>query len=129
MPEFPVGGVIAGATVRPVSDDVRAAYDAPFPDESYKAGARMFPVLVPTEPDLEEARNNQAAWKVLAQYERPFLTLFGDGDPVTAGAEKVFQAKVPGAADQPHKIIREAGHFIQEDAGEELADELVKWLL
>jgi haloalkane dehalogenase len=129
VPEFPAGGIVAGGTVRPVPDEVRAAYDAPFPDESYKAGARKFPLLVPTEPDLEEAQNNQAAWKVLVQYERPFLTLFADGDPITAGAEKVLQAKIPGAADQPHKIIRDAGHFIQEDAGEELADELIKWLL
>jgi haloalkane dehalogenase len=129
VPEFPVGGIIAGATVRPVSAEVRAAYDAPFPDETYKAGARRFPLLVPTEPDLEEAQNNRAAWKVLAQYERPFLTLFGDGDPITAGAEKALQARIPGAVDQPHKIIRDAGHFIQEDAGEELADELIEWLL
>jgi haloalkane dehalogenase len=129
VPEFPVGGIIAGATVRPISDEVRAAYDAPFPGESYKAGARKFPLLVPIEPDLEEAQNNQAAWKVLAQYERQFLTLFADGDPITAGAEKVLQANIPGAANQPHKIIRDAGHFIQEDAGEELADELIKWLL
>jgi haloalkane dehalogenase len=129
VPEFPTGGIIVGGTVRPVPAEVRAAYDAPFPDESYKAGARKFPLLVPTEPDLEEAQNNQAAWKVLAQYGRPFLTLFADGDPVTAGAEKILQARIPGAADQPHKIIRDAGHFIQEDAGEELADELIKWLL
>jgi haloalkane dehalogenase len=128
VPEFPAGGIIARATVRPVSTEVRAAYDAPFPDESYKAGARKFPLLVPVEPDLEEAQNNQAAWKVLAQYERPFLTLFGDGDPITAGAEKILQSRIPGATDQPHKIIRDAGHFIQEDAGEELADELVEWL-
>jgi haloalkane dehalogenase len=129
VPEFPAGGIIAGATARPVSAEVRAAYDAPFPDESYKAGARRFPLLVPIEPEFEEAQHNQAAWKVLAQYARPFLTLFGDGDPITAGAEKVLQARIPGAAGQPHKIIRDAGHFIQEDAGEELADELIKWLL
>jgi haloalkane dehalogenase len=129
VPEFPAGGIIAGGTVRPVPDEVRAAYDAPFPNESYKAGARKFPLLVPTEPDLEEAQNNQAAWKVLAQYGRPFLTLFADGDPIMAGAEKILQASILGAADQPHKIIRDAGHFIQEDAGEELADELIKWLL
>jgi haloalkane dehalogenase len=128
VPEFSVGGIIAGATVRPLADAVRAAYDAPFPDERYKEGARQFPLLVPTEPELEEARNNRAAWKVLARYERPFLTLFADGDPITAGAEKVFQAQIPGAARQPHKIIRETGHFIQEDAGEELADELIAWL-
>ncbi len=128
VPEFPVGGIIAGATARPLADAVRAAYDAPFPDERHKAGARQFPLLVPTEPDLQEARNNREAWKMLARYERPFLTLFGDGDPVTAGAEKVFQARIPGAARQPHKIVRDAGHFIQEDAGEELVDELIEWL-
>ena len=127
--EFPVGTIIRKGCVRPVPDEVRAAYDAPFPDESYKAGARVFPILVPTEPTLEEALNNQAAWKVLADYERPFLTLFADGDPIMAGAEKILQARIPGAAGQPHKIIRDAGHFIQEDAGEELADELIQWLL
>jgi haloalkane dehalogenase len=129
VPELPVGMVVSRGCSRPMPDDVCAAYDAPFPDESYKAGARKFPLLVPIEPDLEEAQNNQAAWKVLAQYERQFLTLFADGDPITAGAEKVLQANIPGAANQPHKIIRDAGHFIQEDAGEELADELIKWLL
>jgi haloalkane dehalogenase len=134
-PELPVGKLVSPGCVRPVPDEVLAAYDAPFPDESYKAGARVFPLLVPIEPTVAEALNNQAAWKVLAEYERPFLTLFADGDsitagdPITAGAEKALQARIPGAADQPHKIIRDAGHFIQEDAGEELADELIKWLL
>jgi len=129
VPEFPVGMIVSKGCVRPVPDEARAAYDAPFPDESYKAGARVFPTLVPTEPTLEEALNNQAAWKALVDYRRPFLTLFADGDPITAGAEKILQVSIPGAADQPHKIIRDAGHFIQEDAGEELADELIKWLL
>jgi len=128
VPEFPVGGIIAGATARPIADEVRAAYDAPFPDERYKAGARRFPLLVPITSELEEARNNQAAWKVLAKYERPFLTLFADGDPITAGADKILQSRISGAAGQPHKIIRNTGHFIQEDAGEELADELIEWL-
>jgi len=129
VPEFPTGKIISGGCVRPVSDEVCAAYDAPFPDESYKAGARMFPLLVPTDPTLEEARNNQSAWQVLDKYERPFLTLFADGDPIMAGADKILQRRIPGAAGQPHKIIRNAGHFIQEDAGEELADELIKWLI
>ena len=128
VPELPVGVIVSKGCIRAVPDDVRAAYDAPFPDESYKAGARIFPTLVPTEPALEEALNNRAAWKVLADYRRPFLTLFADGDPIMAGAEKIFQAKIPGAADQPHKIIGDTGHFIQEDAGEELAGELIKWL-
>jgi len=129
VPELPVGAIISKGCARPVPDEVRAAYDAPFPDESYKAGARVFPALVPCEPTDAEAVNNQAAWKVLKEYRRPFLTLFADGDPIMAGAEKILQASIPGAADQPHKIIRDAAHFIQEDAGEELADELIKWLL
>jgi haloalkane dehalogenase len=129
VPELPVGKIISGGCVRPVPDEVLAAYDAPFPHESYKAGARVFPLLVPIEPAAEEALNNLAAWKVLAEYKRPFLTLFADGDPIMAGADKVFQAKIPGTVGQPHKIIRNAGHFVQEDAGEELADELIKWLL
>jgi haloalkane dehalogenase len=129
VPELPVGKIIGMGCVRPVPDEVLAAYDAPFPDESYKAGARVFPLLVPIEPTAEEALNNLAAWKVLAEYKRPFLTLFADGDPIMAGADKILQARIPGAAGQPHKTIRNAGHFIQEDAGEELADELIKWLL
>jgi len=126
--ELPVGLIVSRGCVRPVPDDVRAAYDAPFPDESHKAGARVFPILVPSEPTDEEAVNNRAAWKVLADYRRPFLTLFADGDPIMAGAEKILQASIPGATEQPHQIIRDAGHFIQEDAGEELAESLIKWL-
>ena len=129
VPELPVGMIVSKGCARPMPDEVRAAYEAPFPDESYKAGARIFPVLVPSEPTEEEALNNQAAWKVLTDYRKPFLTLFADGDPIMAGAEKILQASIPGAAGQPHKIISDAGHFIQEDAGEELADALIKWLL
>jgi haloalkane dehalogenase len=129
VPELPIGKIINMGCVRPVPDDVLAAYDAPFPDESYKAGARVFPLLVPVEATAEEALNNLAAWKVLAEYKRPFLTLFGDGDLITTGADEILRARIPGTAGQPHKIIRDAGHFIQEDAGEELADELIKWLL
>ena len=129
VPELPVGTIISKGCARPMPDEVRAAYEAPFPDESYKAGARIFPVLVPSEATEEEALNNQAAWKVLTDYRQPFLTLFADGDPIMAGAEKILQASIPGAAGQPHKIISDAGHFIQEDAGEELADALIKWLL
>jgi haloalkane dehalogenase len=128
VPELPVGKIIGMGCVRPVPAEVLAAYDAPFPDESYKAGARVFPLLVPIEPTDEEALNNRSAWKVLAEYDRPFLTLFADGDPIMAGADKILRANIPGAADQPHKIIRNAGHFIQEDAGEELAEALIQWL-
>jgi haloalkane dehalogenase len=128
VPVFPAGGIIQGGTARGISADARAAYDAPYPDESYKAGARAFPLLVPTEPDAPGAAENRQAWKSLAHFERPFLTLFGDSDPVTAGGDKAMQAMIPGTAGQPHRTIARAGHFIQEDAGEELASEIIRFM-
>ena len=126
VPVFPTGGIIQGGTARGISDAVRAGYDAPYPDESFKAGARAFPPLVPVSLDDPAAPANKAAWQVLERFDRPFLTLFGDSDPVTAGADRLLQARIPGAAGQPHRTIVRAGHFIQEDAGEELAYEIAK---
>ncbi|HWU87231.1 MAG TPA: haloalkane dehalogenase [Kofleriaceae bacterium] len=121
-PEFPVGKIVAGGCARPVAPEVVAAYDAPFPDERYKAGARQFPVLVPATPDDPASAPNRAAWERLRAYARPFLTAFGDSDPITRGADARLQAAIPGAAGQPHTTVARGGHFIQEDAGEELAD-------
>jgi haloalkane dehalogenase len=121
VPELPVGGIIKGGTARPISAEVRAAYDAPFPDERYKAGARQFPLLVPTRPDDPAAAPNRAAWERLRAFDRPFLTAFADSDAVTRGADLIFQAQIPGCRGQPHVTIADAGHFVQEDAGEELA--------
>lgn len=112
---FPAGAIINGATLRELSADEIAAYDAPFPDESYKSGARIFPMLVPVCPDQPSVAENIAAWKVLETLGTPVLTCFSDKDPVTAGGEKIFIAKMPGAAGQPHAIIADAGHFLQED--------------
>ena len=98
-----------------------AAYDAPFPDDSYKAGARIFPSLVPTSPDDPAAADNEAAWEVLGRFDRPFLLAFSDSDPITGGGDAPFRAKVPGAAGQPHTTIEGAGHFLQEERGAELA--------
>ncbi|HCW01338.1 MAG TPA: haloalkane dehalogenase, partial [Acidimicrobiaceae bacterium] len=109
-------------------DEVIAAYDAPFPDDSYKAGARIFPSLVPTNSDDPEASANKAAWKVLEQFERPFLVAFSDLDPVTKGGETPFLARVPGAQGQPHTTIEGAGHFLQEDQGPLLAALLVDFM-
>ncbi len=120
-PEFPIGGVISRGCARPVSAAVIAAYDAPFPDERYKAGARVFPTLVPASPDDPASGANRAAWEQLRKFTRPFLTAFGDSDPITRGADRVLQASIPGAEGQPHVTIAKAGHFVQEDAGEELA--------
>jgi len=120
-PDFPVGTIVNGGCVTDLSPDVIAAYDAPFPDESYKEGARQFPMLVPTSPDDPAAGPNREAWDVLRHWTKPFLCAFSDQDPITRGADRVLRAEIPGCADQPHTVIDGAGHFLQEDRGEELA--------
>jgi haloalkane dehalogenase len=119
---FPVGGIINGGCATDLAPDVIAAYDAPFPDDSYKAGARIFPTLVPTSPDDPATPDNEAAWAVLSQFEKPWLCAFSDSDPITKGTESVFMERVPGAAGQPHTTIEGGGHFLQEDRGPELAE-------
>ncbi|HAS45204.1 MAG TPA: haloalkane dehalogenase [Microscillaceae bacterium] len=121
VPEFPVGGIIQRATTTQLSDDIVAAYNAPYPDETYKAGARIFPALVPDSSDNVESEANRNAWKVLNQWKKPFLTCFGDSDPITKGADLFFQKMIPGAKGQAHTTVAGGGHFIQEDRGEELA--------
>ena len=121
VPEFPVGGVLDMGTVTELDPAVLAAYEAPFPEESYKAGARALPSIVPTDPDDPEASRNRAAWKVLAALDVPVLCAFGDSDPITGGAAKYMREGFKGAQGQPHCTIKQAGHFIQEDRGEELA--------
>jgi haloalkane dehalogenase len=125
---FPVGAIVNGGCVTDLAPEVVAAYDAPFPDESYKEGARQFPVLVPTRPDDPASAANRAAWGVLEQYDRPFLTAFSDRDPITAGADRVLRERIPGAAGQPHTTIEGGGHFLQEDRGEELARVVVEFV-
>jgi haloalkane dehalogenase len=120
-PVFPVGMIINGGTVSELSEEVIAAYDAPFPDETYKAGARQFPKLVPTSPDDPASEDNRNAWKVLEAFTKPVLTAFSDSDPITKGGHRVFQERVPGAQGQPHTTIEGGGHFLQEDQGPQLA--------
>lgn len=126
VPEFPVGKIVDGGCTTSLSDEVIAGYDAPFPDESYKEGARQFPLLVPNDPNDPAAPANRAAWGVLHEWRKPFLCAFSDQDPITAGADKVFRAEVPGAAGQAHTTIEGGGHFLQEDRGEELAKVVVQ---
>ena len=121
-PKFNVGRIVEGGCARkPLPPEVVAAYDAPFPDDTFKAGARIFPTLVPISLDDPSSKANLAAWKVLEQFDKPVLTAFGDADPVTKGGDRGFQQRVPGTRGQPHTTITNAGHFLQEDAGEELA--------
>lgn len=120
-PTFPVGAIVAGGCLTDPPPEVVAAYDAPFPDDAYTAGARVFPTLVPTSPDDPAAAANTAAWETLAGFDRPFLTAFSDGDPITRGGNAVFERTVPGAKGRDHVTIEGGGHFLQEDKGPELA--------
>jgi haloalkane dehalogenase len=120
VPQFPVGFIVNGGTTRDLTPAEIAAYDAPFPDESYKEGARQFPTLVPITPEHPSVAENRAAWEVLERFDKPVLTAFGDQDAVTRGGEKAFIERVPGARGQPHRIIAGGGHFLQEDAPDEL---------
>ncbi len=120
LPVFPVSRIVAGGCQRELSDAEADAYDAPFPTEAYKAGARVFPSLVPTRPDDPASDDNRRAWKALEAWDKPFLTAFSDGDPITAGGHRVFHKLVPGARGQEHVTIESAGHFLQEDAPDAL---------
>lgn len=125
---FPVGKIVNGGCTSDLSDEVIAAYDAPFPHEAYKEGARQFPTLVPITPDNPETENNKQGWQTLSQWDGAVLTLFSDSDPITKGGEQYIQKMMPGAKDQPHEIIMDGGHFVQEDQGEVLAEKIVSWL-
>jgi haloalkane dehalogenase len=128
VPELPVGRIVRGGCVSDVAPEVVAAYDAPFPDESYKEGARQFPLLVPTRPDDPAADANRRAWTVLERFDKPFLCAYSDSDPITHGADQLFVARVPGAAGQDHVTIEGGGHFLQEDRGPELAAVVVDFV-
>ena len=126
--DFPVGQIAQSVTVTELPPEVVAAYDAPFPDESFKAGPRQFPAIIPTSPSDPGALHNRKVWKVLERFEKPFLTAFSDQDPTTVAWAEVFRRRVPGARGQPHITIRGAGHFLQEDKGEELAGHVVDFI-
>lgn len=120
-PVFPIGGIVNGGCTTDLAPEVIAAYDAPFPDDTYKAGARIFPSLVPSMPDDPASADNAAAWEVFARWEKPWLCTFSDSDPVTKGGDGIFLRTVPGTQGQPHVTIQGGGHFLQEDKGPELA--------
>lgn len=126
VPKFPVGWLVSKGTVRRLTAAEKAAYDAPFPDERYKAGVRQFPLLVPITDAHASGAECKAAWQVLSQFDKPFLTAFSDRDPITRGGDRIFQERIPGAKGQPHTTIRHAGHFLQEDQPARLV-ELIDW--
>ena len=124
-PVFPIGQLLQSATTTELTEKEVAAYDAPFLDETFKEGARIFPSLVPTSADDPAAQDNVAAWKVLKQWDKPFICCFSDSDPVTAGGDKPFRELVPGAQGQPHTTITDAHHFFQEDGAPQIAQILI----
>jgi haloalkane dehalogenase len=128
QPHVDVGRFVQSGCRRPMSDEVRAAYDAPFPDDSYSAGPRAMPGLVPTAPDDPAAPANRAAWATLSASQTPMLVAFSDGDPITGAMAPILQRQMPGAQGIDHPVIADAGHFLQEDAGEELATHIVEFL-
>ncbi|NOX29654.1 MAG: haloalkane dehalogenase [Actinobacteria bacterium] len=124
-PVFDIGFLLNSATITELTTAEITAYDAPFPDDSYKEGARVLPSLVPTRPDDPAAAANNAAWDVFKQWHKPFITCFSDSDPVTAGGDKRFLKLVPGALGQPHVTVANAHHFFQEDAAPQLAQIII----
>jgi haloalkane dehalogenase len=128
MKDMDVGRIVQGGTVTQLPDDVVAAYNAPFPDLSYKAGAYQFPMLVPTEPDAEAAEAMRETRAILRHWTKPVLIMFSDKDPIMSGGDRFFRELIPSATNQPEITIREAGHFLQEDKGEELAAHILKFI-
>ncbi len=127
-PWFPIGRIVKSGCVAGLNASEVAAYDAPFPSSRYKVAARVFPGFVPTTPQDPERQNNEQAWEMFKRWDKPFLTLFSNRDPVTRGGYKIWQKLVPGAQGQPHAITRNAGHFLQEDKGIEVARAIVAFM-
>jgi haloalkane dehalogenase len=119
-PELMVSRLVQSGCQHELPAEVLAAYDAPFPDASFQAGARAMPLLVPTAPDDPASEANRAAWQRLAAWDKPFLVAFSDGDPITGAMGPILRRVVPGAAGIEHPVIDGAGHFLQEDAGDRL---------
>ncbi|WP_370969982.1 haloalkane dehalogenase [Amycolatopsis sp. cg9] len=127
-PVLDVGRFIQSGCRSSLTEAERAAYDAPFPNEMYKAGPRAMPSLVPYRPDDPASTANRAAWRTLTELELPFLVAFSDGDPITGGMAPILQRSMKGAQGIEHPVIAGAGHFLQEDAGEELAEQVVRFV-
>lgn len=126
-PDFDIGSIVNLFGRGSLSEEEVAAYRAPFPSDEFKAGARQFPLLVPTSPDDPAAEDNRVAWKQLMQWDKPALMCFSDNDPIMRGGEHPFLKLVPGTQNQPH-ITLKGRHFIQEEDGITWARTVVDWI-
>lgn len=129
-PDLPIGRIVRSSLAHPenVPQEVIDAYEAPFPDATYKAGAQAFPALVPTRPDQPGAAEMRRTRFALARWHKPALVLFSDGDPITRGGDVFFRRLIPSANDQPELTITDAGHFLQEEKGEEIAEQILAFI-
>ena len=127
-PWFPIGRIVKAGCAQGLTPQELAAYDAPFPTRRHRIATRMLPGFVPTRPDDPERENNERAWEFFKRWDKPFLTLFSNRDPVTRGGHRIWQQLVPGAQGQPHAVTRGAGHFLQEDKGAEVAQAIVAFI-
>ena len=128
MQDMDVGRVIQGGCASKLAPEVVAAYNAPFPDVTYKGGAMQFPLLVPIAPDMEASATLRKARALVKEWRGPALVMFSDKDPVTAGGDRSFRKNLPTAKDEPETTIRDAGHFLQEDKGEEIAGHILEFI-
>jgi haloalkane dehalogenase len=126
--DLPISMLVAGGSRTELSPETLAAYDAPFPGPEYKAGAKAFPDLIPQSADNPATPDQQRAWASLSTFDKPFLMAFSDSDPITAGADRVMHPRIPGAGAYEPVSIPGGGHFVQEDAGPELARVIVDFI-
>ncbi|MGJ4754308.1 haloalkane dehalogenase [Leptospira kmetyi] len=123
-----IGSIVKNGCVSELTKEIVAAYDSPYPNETYKAAAKKFPALVPIAPDDPASEPNRKAWEILKTWKKPFLTAFSDQDPITKGGDIFFRRLIPGAKGQKHVTIANGGHFLQEDKGEELAEVVIQFI-
>lgn len=126
--EFDIGQVLQNSCLTELSDDIVAAYDAPFPDDRYKTGARVFPGLVPLDPSDPGAGEMRETREALTEWDKPAFVLFSREDPIFSGVRDSLRELITGADEQPDVWIEGAGHFLQEDKGEQVAEEIVAFV-